>query len=589
MNFLQLSGTEHQRAVNAWVENLLRETANRNERQACEAFECLLSAGSRADIWHAGLPDTVKASWPLLIAAFHATWPVSPKLLNADRALHARRMEREEDTARAKLEETVLVARRAVEAAREQEDYMWWGYLEEKNRLAFEARCEAAFDEDWAEFEEWERSAQVAREEDERVQREYEARETALEEEESAWQAQKERLDEDCRAMVAAMEAEGRRAAVELGIVRVLRVKEVLWAEAELEDRRREITTRRTKVPHVHQHSCTTAPKLPIVSTFTILYPPPSDAFAANVLEPTAKKPPDERDFESASRELAGAARARLRRGSTSNGWAMNINDPTRREFSTNDRRREAVVFPPTKHPTAELSTMPITRDLIHSLYLAISNNVVRLSIIDERFPPTKYPTALVLAIRTVHMGSTPFGHDFACLPHFIHPPAIHDRPVLTKHPTTYFHASFIANTSLSPSCVHVITRSARLVQPPPSGERPTLTKHPTTILGIALIVFHSPFPFKRDGPRSFHFIGPHIAVQRLNDCPALTKHPTGWLSVVAVVCISVPPRVDRSLRSFGPNKLPIVVQPTYNDGQLRSIEYPASEPTPPATIVLHV
>ncbi|KDQ19704.1 hypothetical protein BOTBODRAFT_170760 [Botryobasidium botryosum FD-172 SS1] len=352
MDFLQLSGTEHQRAVNTWFENLLRETANRNERQACEAFECLLSAGSRADTWHAGSPDMVKASWPLLIAAFHATWPVSPKLLNVDRALHARRMEQREDMARARLGETVMLAWRAMEAAREQEDYMWWTCLEERNRLT------AFRGPDWAEFEEWERSGQVAHEEDKRVQCEYEAQEIAREEEDLAWQAQEEQLDEDWRARVAVMEAEGRRAAVELGIVHVLRVKEVLRAEAEVEDRRRrQEMMRQWTTAHCVRHPLYTTPTtlvmLPAPPNTTIVgYPLMPEIIATNVLEPTAKKPPDGWDFENTPREPVGAARAGLGRGITANRWAMNVNGPTRREFSTNNRRRGVVVFPPTKHPT---------------------------------------------------------------------------------------------------------------------------------------------------------------------------------------------------------------------------------------------
>ncbi|KDQ11953.1 hypothetical protein BOTBODRAFT_35010 [Botryobasidium botryosum FD-172 SS1] len=562
MNFLQFTGAERRQTdVDAWFENLLRQTTTRDERQACEAFECLLRAGSHADSWYLNLPDTTKSHWPSLTAAFHATWPVSSRLLLADRVLHARRMDRQEELARRRDEERVTAAQRAVENASEEEDYMWWAYLEEKKRLALDARREAAFDEDWAEFEEWERSAQVAREEDERVQREYEAQEIVREEEDLAWQVQEEQLDEDWKAMVAAMETEGRRAAVELGIVRVLRVKEVLRAEAEVEDRRRrqEATRQRTTARCVRHPLYTTPTTLATLSappnTTVVAYPLMLETIVADVLEPTVKKPPD----GSISKVIArGTLResVRMGRGRFEREGVVNVrvkeaigpaSHSQRDHIAFSDRRREIVVLPPTKHPTT------IT-------WIAFVTSHYPLSFKHDR-PRSVCFIGLRIALQRPN-----------------------DRLALTKHPTTHFHAWFIAITSISPSCVHVIMRSARLLQPPPNGERPTLTKHPTTILGIALIAFHSPFPSKRDWPRSFHFIGPRIAVQRpSNDRPALTKRPTGWLSVVAVVCMRVPRRVDRSLRSFGSNEPPIVVQSTYNDGQPRSIEYPASEPIPPA------
>ncbi|KDQ06267.1 hypothetical protein BOTBODRAFT_181764, partial [Botryobasidium botryosum FD-172 SS1] len=574
MNFLQFAGTELQARTNIWFENLLRETANRDERQACEALGYLLYAGSPADAWYEGLPDTIWLCWPSLTAAFHATWPVSPKLLNASRALHAKRMEREEDMARAKLEEMVLVARRAVEAAREREDYMWWGYLEEKNRLAFEARCEAAFDEDWAEFEEWERSAQAAREEDERVQREYEAQEIAREED-LAWQAQEEQLDEDWRARVAVIKAEGRRAAVELGIARVLRVKEVLRAEAEVEDRRRrrqEATRQRTTARCVRHPLYTTPTTLATLSappnTTVVAYPVVLETIVADVLEPTMKKPPDGPGLESfiasVSQELAGTGRASSRRGKIVEGQLIRVEELTSHlqpgTFVVDDRLREVVVLLPTKHPGTGPTTTPIINPELYD---------------DERPLAVKHPNNL-----TPH----PHPRERSSCTAVVRLLVTNDRPALTEHPTMRVNAWFTAIASTVSPPVHVITRSAHLVQPPPNGERPTLAKHPTAILGIAPIVLHTPVPFKRDWPRSFHFIGPRIAVQRpSSDRPALTKRPTGWLSVVAIVCMRVPRRVDRSLRSFGPNELPTVVQSTYNDGQPRSIEYSASEPSPPA------
>ncbi|KDQ08585.1 hypothetical protein BOTBODRAFT_179662 [Botryobasidium botryosum FD-172 SS1] len=238
MNFLQFWGDEQQHGIDAWFENLLRETTDRDEQQACEAFGCLLHVGSPADAWYEDLPDTIRDHWPSLTAAFSMVWPVSRKLLCASGALHVRRMEREEESARLWDKEVLRLVEQELEWATEWEDYMGWVCRDEKRKMTFRARCEVAWESELQRLDKWERASREAYEEDERVRREYEAQEIAREEEDLARQAEEERLEEDWRASMAVLDEEERRTAGKLGAARIRRVEGILRVVAEVEDRR---------------------------------------------------------------------------------------------------------------------------------------------------------------------------------------------------------------------------------------------------------------------------------------------------------------------------------------------------------------
>ncbi|KDQ06398.1 hypothetical protein BOTBODRAFT_181636 [Botryobasidium botryosum FD-172 SS1] len=559
MNFLQLWGDEQQRGIDAWFENLLRETTNLTESQACDAFGFLLHAGSPADAWYEDLHDNIRLRWSSLVAAFSSVWPVSRKLLCADGALHTRRMEREEERARLKDEEVLRAVEQELEWATEEEDYMWWAYLEEKKRLALDARREAALDEDWAEFEDWERLVEAACAEDERVRREYEAQEIAYEEEDLAWRTEEERLEERWRAETTTLEAEGRRLAEELAAARARRVEGILRVVAEVEDRRRrrrqeattttggddddrrrrrrqEATRRRTTAHCGRRPLYTTPAALAVPLNTTVTYPPSLETVAADVLEPTVEKPPDSLGTgvitSATPRGDAVTGRARLEREGDANGQVRNANElssqPQRELSIGGDRRRGIVVLPPTKHPTAITSIPSIACPQLHD---------------DERPPtskhstePAPYPPLPRERLPCTANSSIPPWVDRLVRSLRPNDSSIamqslrtNDHPAPTKHPTAITSTVPITHP-YPPSLQHDRTHSlctkdsSFVAQSSTSNDRPAPTKHPTTrfhaslisIVSTATLIFH-------DGTRPKDFVQPPA----VSDPPALTKHPT--------------------------------------------------------------
>ncbi|KDQ08129.1 hypothetical protein BOTBODRAFT_191990 [Botryobasidium botryosum FD-172 SS1] len=555
MNFLQFWGDEHQHGIDAWFENLLRETTNLTERQACDAFGFLLHAGSPADAWYEDLHDNIRLRWPSLVLAFTSVWPVSKKLLCASGALHARRMERKEEQARVRDEEVLRAVEQELRWATEEEDYMWWAYLEEKKRLALDVRREAALDEDWAEFEEWERSVQATCGEDERAEREYEAQETAREEEDLVRQAEEQRLEEERRASMAILEAEGRRAAEGLGAARVRRVEGILRVVAEVEDRRRqEAMMQRTTAQCERQPLYTT----PITSTMLavppnakVTYPPPPETIPTDIVEPTAKKPPDgwsrEATTSDAAREPAERGEIGVEGERIVDGRAMNAGGLTshslREPSVIDDRPREIIVLPPTKHPGTIPPTLSITYRQPHDderppaikhptklvrhphqpRERSSCGGVVRLRVTDDLPALTKHPTAALSAISVGREGVPLWVarlvrslrlNDFSIV--IQSSSHTNERPTPTKYLTTRGYAPSIVFVSTVSPFAHVATRSARFVQPPLNDDRPAAVKHPTTRENASLIVI----------PPAAPPFG-HDESPKADDRPAPTKHPT--------------------------------------------------------------
>ncbi|KDQ12672.1 hypothetical protein BOTBODRAFT_188954 [Botryobasidium botryosum FD-172 SS1] len=595
MNFLQLWGDEQQRGIDAWFENLLRETANLSERQACDAFGFLLHAGSPADAWYEDLHDDTRLRWPSLILAFTSAWPVSNKLLCASGALHARRMERKEEQARVRDEEVLRAVEQELQWATEEEDYMWWAYLEEKKRLALDARREAALEEDWAEFEEWERSVQVMCVEDKRAERECKAQQIAREGKDLEWRAAEERLEESWTAEMATLEVEGRRMVEEMTAARVRRVEGILRVVAEVEDRRQEATTRQTIAHCVRQPPCTTSTTS---TTPTLLAPPPNtttghspplEIVATDVVEPTVKKPPDGLSLESAtsdaSRETAETGRAvsgqeGIVEGRVPNAYGLAYH-PLCKSPIIDNRLREVVILPLTKHPTTTSSTTPVVRasapswvvrlvcsfllnefpiavQPVHDDYRSLatkhptepvvhasldhdqarspsttdSRNVILSPTTGDRPAPTKHPTALSAAASITIPRTTSSGHDpTGTSPIVKQLLDDDDHPAPTKHPTACEYASLIVIASTAAPCVHDGTRLTDFVQPPADDNRPALTKHPTTRANATLVAIASTVSlFAHAITRSARF------VQRPpNDRPQAVKQPTAssWTALV--------------------------------------------------------
>ncbi|KDQ09410.1 hypothetical protein BOTBODRAFT_178972 [Botryobasidium botryosum FD-172 SS1] len=535
MNFLQLWGTEQQTNVDAWFENLLRETTNLDERQACEAFEYLLYAGSPADVWYDDLHEETKWQWPSLVLAFTSVWPVSKKLLCVSGALHARRMERKEEQARARDEKALRDLEQEVEWATEWEDYLGWVCRAEKKEVAFRARCEAAWESEWKRLDEWERASREAYEDDERVRREYEDLEFAHDEESLAWRVEEERLEADWKDERATLDAGGRRMVEEMRAARIQRVDEILRAEAEEEDRRRqEATTRRTITHCVRQPLYTTPTTLKALPN-TISYPPPPETIAADVIEPTAKKPPDGSGVESvtsdALRESAEMWSTEVEGEGIFRGRVMSANGLTSHslhELSTNDDHlRELVILPPTKHPTLPSLVMPTIYSYPPSpIRERLSSHVesrttVRSLTTNDRLAPTKHPTGSTPATSVNRTRLPPWVMRLLRLHHpdefSIVRRLSHDgRPAPTKHRTTPVAAKGIVHPD-PPSFGHrqtplpCIANLSVVARPPAADDRPALTKHPTTQETASSVVALPNLPLTHEFTRPAPLVQPHM------------------------------------------------------------------------------
>ncbi|KDQ08586.1 hypothetical protein BOTBODRAFT_179663 [Botryobasidium botryosum FD-172 SS1] len=237
----------------------------------------------------------------------------------------------------------------------------------------------------------------------------------------------------------------------------------------------------------------------------TVAHPPPPDIVVTEVLEPTAKKPPDGWGRESTNmmaREPAGGGGFGVEGEKIADGRVTNANGLT--SYSpcepavVGDRSCEIVVLPPTKHPTPIHPTPSHTYSRPHDDERppAIKHPIVRAaySLPRERSPCTansSIPPWVDRLVRSLRLNDLSIVIQSSSRTNV--------RPARTKHPKTREGVSPIPTPS-SPLSMHGLAYSSCRAHPFVNDDRSAPTKHPrvrflassTIVLSISALARHS-------------------------------------------------------------------------------------------------